>query len=334
MSVDVVIIVTALLVVAPCALLGCFLLLRRSVMVGDAISHAALPGIVLAFFLTGSLGPLAAVAGAAAFGLLTVVLVDVLERSGKVRGDAAVGIVFTGLFALGVLLVARYGGDVHLDLEHVLFGEIAFAPLHLLTVGGTELGPRSWWTTGTVAVVAVTVVVLLHKELKVTTFDPALAAVVGLSPVLVHHVLMALVSVTVVGAFDSVGAILVVALLAGPAATAYLLTDRLGLMLATALSVGAVAVLGGYGLAVLWDLSIAGMVASVVGVLFLLALLAAPRHGLVGAAVQRRRRRTVLRRRLVARAERTLGPDATTAELAARLQWPVSQVERARARIH
>src|SRR5690606_6837774 len=128
MSVDVVIIVTALLVVAPCALLGCFLLLRRSVMVGDAISHAALPGIVLAFFLTGSLGPLAALAGAAAFGLLTVVLVDLLERGGRVRGDAATGIVFTGLFALGVLLVARYGGNVHLDLEHVLFGEIAFAP--------------------------------------------------------------------------------------------------------------------------------------------------------------------------------------------------------------
>ena len=333
MNVDLVIIVTALLVVAPCALLGCFLLLRRSVMVGDAISHAALPGIVLAFFLTGSLGPLAAVAGAAVFGLLTVVLVDLLERSGKVRGDAATGIVFTGLFALGVLLVARYGGNVHLDLEHVLFGEIAFAPLHVLTVGGVDFGPRSWWTTGTVAVVAVAVVVLLHKELKVTTFDPALAAVVGLSPVVVHHVLMALVSVTVVGAFDSVGAILVVALLAGPAATAYLLTDRLGVMLATALGVGGVAVLGGYGLAVVGDLSIAGMIASVVGVLFLLALLAAPRHGLVGAAVARRRRRTVLRRRLVEHAQRALGEDATTAELAARLQWPVSHVERVRARI-
>ncbi|MCM3661607.1 metal ABC transporter permease [Georgenia satyanarayanai] len=333
MSVDVVIIVTALLVVAPCALLGCFLLLRRSVMVGDAISHAALPGIVLAFLLTGSLGPLAAVAGAAAFGLLTVVLVDLLERGGKVRGDAATGIVFTGLFALGVLLVARYGGNVHLDLEHVLFGEIAFAPLHVLTVGGVDLGPRSWWTTGTVAVLAVAVVALLYKELKVTTFDPALAAVVGISPVLVHHVLMALVSVTVVGAFDSVGAILVVALLAGPAATAYLLTDRLGLMLVTAFGVGAVAVLGGYGLAVVWDLSIAGMIASAVGAAFLLALLAAPRHGLVGAAVLRRRRRTVLRRRLVAHAARALGEAATTAQLAARLQWPVSQVERVRARL-
>src|SRR5690606_7218174 len=153
--------------------------------------------------------------GAAVLGLVTVVLVDALERGGRVRGDAAIGIVFTGLFALGVLLVARFGSDVHLDVEHVLYGEIAFAPLHVLEIGGLDLGPRSWWTTGIVAVVVVTVVALLHKELKVTTFDPALAASVGLSPRLVHHVLMTLVSVTVVAAFDSVGAILVVALLAG-----------------------------------------------------------------------------------------------------------------------
>ncbi len=333
MSVDLVIIVTALLVVVPCALLGSFLVLRQKVMVGDAISHAALPGIVLAFFLTGSLGPLAAVGGAAVFGLLTVLLVDLLERGGRVRGDAAIGIVFTGLFALGVLLIARYGGNVHLDLEHVLFGEIAFAPLHVLTLGGLELGPRSWWTLGLVAVVAVVFVALLYKELKVTTFDPALAVVVGISPVLVHQLLMVLVSVTVVGAFDAVGAILVVAFLVGPAATAYLLTDRLAVMLASALGVGAVGALGGYALAVVWDLSIAGMMASVVGGLFLLALLLAPRHGLLAGVLAGRRRRQRLRRRLVAHARASLGGDPTTAEIAARLAWPAAQVEALRARI-
>ncbi|WP_324653488.1 metal ABC transporter permease [Georgenia sp. H159] len=333
MNVDLVIIVTALLVVVPCALLGSILVLRQTVMVGDAISHAALPGIVLAFFLTGSLGPLAAVAGAAVFGLLTVVLVDALQRGGRVRGDAATGIVFTGLFALGVLLIARYGGNVHLDLEHVLFGEIAFSPLTVLTVGGVDLGPRSWWTTGVVAVVVVAAVVLLYKELKLTTFDPALAAVVGLSPVVVHQVLMALVSVTVVGAFDSVGAILVVAFLAGPAATAYLLTERLTAMLTAALAVGALAAAGGYGLAVVWDVSIAGMMASAVGVLFVIALLLAPRHGLVAAAVARERRSRQLRRELVAHARRSLGGQPTTAELAARLHWPPAEVERVTARL-
>ena len=333
MSVDVVVLVTALLVVVPCALLGTFLVLRQTVMVGDAISHAALPGIVLAFFLTGSLGPLAAVAGAAVLGLVTVVLVDALTRTGRVRSDAAIGIVFTGLFALGVLLIARYGGNVHLDLEHVLFGEIAFAPLTTLTLGGMDLGPRAWWTTGLVAVVVVIFVALLYKELKVTTFDPALAAAVGLSPVLVHQLLMALVSVTVVGAFDAVGAILVVALLAGPPATAYLLTERLPAMLAAALGVGAVAAIGGYTLAVVTDLSIAGMIASVCGVLFVLALVLGPRHGLLATALTARRRRWELRRRLVAHAARSLGGRPTTAQLAARLDWPVREVERVRSRL-
>lgn len=333
MSVDVVVLVTALLVVVPCALLGTFLVLRQTVMVGDAISHAALPGIVLAFFLTGSLGPLAAVAGAAVLGLVTVVLVDALARTGRVRGDAAIGIVFTGLFALGVLLIARYGGNVHLDLEHVLFGEIAFAPLTVLELGGVDLGPRAWWTTGVVAVVVVAAVALLYKELKVTTFDPALAAAVGLSPVVVHQVLMALVSVTVVGAFDAVGAILVVALLAGPPATAYLLTERLPVMLATALAVGAVAAGGGYALAVVTDLSIAGMIAAVCGALFVLALLLGPRHGLLATAVTARRRRRLLQERLVAHAARSLGGRPSAAELAERLHWPVEEVERVTARV-
>src|SRR5690625_2099062 len=158
-------------------------------MVADAISHAALPGIVLASFLTGSLGPLPAVAGAAVFGLLSVVLVDVLQRSGRVRADAAIGIVFPGLFALGVLLIARYAGNVHLDLEHVLYGEIAFSPLTTLTVAGVDLGPRSWWTMGIVPGVGVCFVRLLYKELKVTSFDSALAAVLGISPLLVHQLL-------------------------------------------------------------------------------------------------------------------------------------------------
>lgn len=333
MSVDLVIVVTAILVAVPCALLGSVLVLRQSVMVGDAISHAALPGIVLAFFLTGSLGPLTAVAGAAVFGLLTVVLVDLLQRGGRVRGDAAIGIVFTGLFALGVLLIARYGGNVHLDLEHVLFGEIAFAPLVTLEVGGVDLGPRSWWTMGVVAVAVVTFVLLLYKELKVTTFDPGLATVLGLSPVLVHQLLMALVSVTVVGAFDSVGAILVVAFLAGPAATAYLLVDRFSVMLATAVGTGAGSAVVGYLLARVWDLSIAGMMAGVVGVVFLTALLLGPRHGLVAAALAERRRRTRLRERLVRHARGSVGEGATVAQLAERLHWPVAEVERVVARI-
>lgn len=326
MSVHLTILVTAVLVVVPCALLGSFLVLRQMTMLGDAISHAALPGIVLAFFLTGSLGSLSAIAGAAVLGLVTVAAVEALQRSGRVRADASIGIVFTALFALGVLLIARYGGNVHLDLEHVLYGEIAFTPLQVVAVGDTVLGPRSWWTMGAVTVVVGGFVLLLFKELKLATFDPALAAVIGLSPVLVHYLLTAVLSVTVVGAFDSVGAILVVAFLAGPPATAYLLTERLGRMMAIAVAVGLLAAVVGYLLAVLTNASIAGMMATVVGAIFLLVLLASPSHGLLAGAVRHRRRDHRLRLALVAHAAAELGEDADAAALAARLCWPTHEV--------
>ena len=322
MSVHLTILVTAALVVVPCALLGTFLVLRQMTMLGDAISHAALPGIVLAFFLTGSLGSLAAAGGAAVLGLITVGAVEALQRSGRVRADASIGIVFTSLFALGVLLIARYGGNVHLDLEHVLYGEIAFTPLQLLVIGDTVLGPRSWWTMGLVTLIVVAFVLLLFKELTAATFDPALAALLGLSPVLVHYLLTVVLSVTVVGAFDSVGAILVVAFLAGPPATAYLLTDGLRRMMALAVALGLLAAVAGYALAVLLDVSIAGMMATTVGAIFVLALLGSPSQGLVAGALRRRRQHHRLRLALVAHARAELGGNPSDAAIAARLHWP------------
>jgi len=327
MTVDLIILGTAVLVVVPSAVLGCFLVLRRAAMTADAIAHAALPGIVLAFFLTGSLGPLTAVAGAAVLGLVTVLLIDLLRR-GSVRSDAATGIVFTALFALGVLLIARYGGNVHLDVEHVLYGEIVFTPLHVLSIGPVTL-PRAWWTTGLVAVIALTFVALLYKELKAATFDPGLAAVLGISPVLVHQLLMAVVSVTVVGAFDAVGAILVIAFIAGPPATAYLLTERLAPMIGAAVATGILAAFGGYALAVAGDLSVAGSMATAVGVLFVLAVLFAPRHSVLAAVRQQRRAHRRLRRRIVTQARSRLGAQATTAQLAGHLGWSERQVRRA-----
>lgn len=324
MSVDAVVVVTGLLVVVPCALLGCLLLLRQLVMMGDAISHAALPGIVAAFFLTESLGPLVAVAGAAVVGMLTVGLVEALR--GAVREDAAIGVVFTALFAAGVVLIARYGGNVHLDLAHVLYGEISFAPLNVVTVGGTILGPRSFWTLGPVALLVVGFVAVLWKELKVATFDPALAAAVGLSPAVAHHLLMGVVSTTVVGAFDSVGAILVVAFLAAPAATAYLLTERLGVMMAVAVGAGAVATVFGHAVAARLDVSVSGAMAVAAGVLFLLALLLSPSHGLVGTALRRRRADRRLAEDLLLSRLAALGGAADGGRLAATLAWEGGQL--------
>ncbi|HSK86253.1 MAG TPA: metal ABC transporter permease [Rubrobacter sp.] len=329
MSADLVIILTAVLVAVPCAVLGTLLVLRQMSMMGDAISHAILPGIVVAFFISESLGPLVSVIGAGVFGVLTAVLVEALKNTGRVKEDSSIGIVFTALFALGVFLISKFATNVHLDLNHVLYGEIAFAPLNPLLVGEHNLGPRSLWTLGLVTVLAVGFVLLLYKELKVATFDPGLAAAVGLSPVLVHYLLLGAVSITTVGAFDSVGAILVVAFLIVPPATAYLLTEHLSRMMSLAVALGVASAVVGYYLAAVLDVAIAGMMAVVAGTLFILALLFSPSHGLVANLLRRHRNWRSFARELLLSRLGALGGRAAEQDLAKHLNWDGHRVSQA-----
>jgi manganese/zinc/iron transport system permease protein len=285
----VVILLVGSLVAASTAILGCFLVLRKMALLGDAISHAVLPGIVLAFLLTGSRSPLPMLIGAGALGLFTVFAVELFARSRRLAEDASIGVVFPALFSIGVILISRYAGQVDLDLDCVLYGEIAYAPWDLWLVGERSLGPRALWMNGALLAGIVLFVALFWKELKLSTFDPELAATLGFSPVLLHYLLMGAVSFTVVGAFESVGAILVVALLVVPPSTAYLLTDRLGRMIAIAVACGVASTVGGYTLARSLDASIAGSMATVAGLLFALAFFFSPSHGLVPRAVRQRR---------------------------------------------
>jgi manganese/zinc/iron transport system permease protein len=280
--------VIAAITATACALPGVFLVLRRMAMMSDAISHALLPGIVAAFFLVGDLRSPLLIAGAAVTGVLTVALVELIHRTRLVREDAAIGIVFPVLFSLGVVLITRYAGDVHLDTDAVLLGELAFAPFDRMLVGGYDLGPRAVYVMGSILLVNAGFIGLFYKELKLATFDAALAAALGFAPGLLHYALMTLVSITAVGAFDAVGSILVVALMIGPPAAAYLLTERLSRMIAWSVALGIASALGGYWLAWLLDASIAGAMATMVGVLFAFVLLFSPRHGWL-AAWQRRR---------------------------------------------
>ena len=277
----------AAVVAAACALPGVFLVLRRMALISDAITHAILPGIVLAFFLVGDLSSPLLVVGAGATGLLTVVLVELLKRTELVREDAAIGLVFPVLFSIGVVLIARFADDVHLDIDAVLLGELAFAPFDRWVVEGYDLGPSALWLMGGILVLNVLFIAGFYKELKLATFDAGLAVALGFSPALIHYALMALVSVTAVGAFDAVGSILVVALMIAPPATAYLLTDRLAVMLGLSALIGAGAGIGGYWLAHWFDLSIAGSMAAVAGGIFGVAWLAAPQRGLVSLARRR-----------------------------------------------
>ncbi len=291
MSPELTVVLVGVFTAASCALIGCFLVLRKMAMMADAISHAILPGLVAGYFVARGPNLVAGFAGAAAAGLLTVSLVALLNRSGRVKEDAAIGLVFPALFALGTFLVSKFFANVHLDADAVLYGEIAFAPFDRLAVGGYDVGPLSLWVLGTLTLVNLVFVVVFYKELKLATFDPGLAATLGFSPALIHYMLMALVSFTTVGAFTAVGAILVVALLIVPAATAYLLTDRLPVMIVLAVLAGIVSAVAGYAIAIVLNASIAGAMATSAGVLFAAALFFSPQHGLLAKYARKARQR-------------------------------------------
>ncbi|WP_042221121.1 metal ABC transporter permease [Oceanobacillus manasiensis] len=274
------ILITGCLVGLTCGITGSILVLRKMAMIADAISHTVLLGIVGAFFVTQSLNGLPMLIGAAVVGLLTAFFVETLHRSG-VQSDAAIGVVFTSLFALGVVLIAFIGDQVHLDVQHALMGEIAFVPWNTLQIGGESYGPIAVWMLGGVLVLNTLFIAIFYKEIKISTFDPQYAILIGVPVVFIHYLLMAMVSLSTVASFDSVGAILVVAMLIVPGATAYLLTDKFFSVIWMSGAIGILSALIGYGAAVSFNVSIAGSMASATGLLFLLAFLFSPKHGLV-----------------------------------------------------
>jgi manganese/zinc/iron transport system permease protein len=292
MSSSAVILLVAILAGISCSLAGIFLVLRRMAMIADAISHSILPGLVGGYVLGRGPNLFLGFLGALAAGLGTVFLVEALARTKRLKDDAAIGLVFTTLFALGVFVVSRQFSHVHLDTDAVLFGEIALAPFDLLEVGGRGYGPLSLWVLGALTLLNVAFIGLFFKELKVATFDPVLAATLGFAPALLNILLMGVVAVTTVGAFGAVGAVLAVALIVIPSATASLLTRRLPVLIALAAGIGASGGLVGYFLAHLWDVSISGMIAASLGGLFGLAVLFGPRQGILAQVARRRRQRS------------------------------------------
>ena len=333
MSPTLVILLVGSCVAASCALLGTFLVLRRMALLGDAISHAVLPGIVIAFLLTGERAALPMFLGAGALGVVTVLLVELFNRTQRLKEDASIGVVFPALFSLGVVLVSRFAGQVDLDLDCVLYGEIASAPLDTLSWAGVDVGPKALWVNGAVLLVDLVFVLLLYKELQLTTFDAGLAATLGFAPVVLHYLLMTLVSVTVVGAFESVGAILVVAMLVVPPAAAYLLTDRLSVMIALAVAIGVASAVAGYWVARWLDASIAGAMATVAGAFFGLVFVASPRYGVVARLLRHRRLGSAMAEQLLLLHLGDGGAGTSLADLTARFRWAPRRIHETVARL-
>ena len=281
----------ASLVAIACAIPGTFLVLRKMAMISDAISHSILPGIVLGFFLTQDLNSPWLILLAAATGVLTVVLVEKIQNTKLVKEDTAIGLVFPALFSIGVILIAKFANDVHLDVDAVLLGELAFSPFDRVFFGGMDLGPKSLWVISIILMITLLLLFAFFKELKLSTFDAGLATSLGFSPIILHYGLMSVASITTVGAFDAVGAILVVALMIAPAASAYLLTTDLKKMIALSSIFGVFSAISGYWIAHFLDASIAGSITTMLGIVFLIVYLFAPNKGLIAVLYREKQQR-------------------------------------------
>lgn len=332
-----VIMLTGALVGVAAALVGCFLVLRGNSMLSDAISHTVIFGIVVVWLLTGQISGPVQVVGAALTGVVTVMLIEALTQTRRVRQDAAIGLVFPVLFAVGVLLLNLYARDVHVDEHTVLLGEIGFVWLETTPLGGVEV-PTALLAMGAVTLVNALFVGLLYKELKLATFDPQLARALGFAPALLFYALLLLTSTTAVAAFDAVGVVLFIAFVIVPPSAAYLLTDRLHRMLLYAMAIGMLSSPLGYAVAVALNVSIGGMMALMTGVFLLLAFLLGPRHGIL--AGWRRRRRSAaenaLRTLAVHLYQHERGPRAAAesreAALRDHLMWSPARAEATTAR--
>lgn len=297
LQIDLPALIVAVLAAVSCTLLGNFLVLRRQSMIGDAISHVVLPGLVAGFLVAGSLAVLPMMAGALAAALISVGLIELIRRVGNLEPGAAMGVVFTIMFAAGIVLLEQSGGrNIHLDAHHALYGQLEAT---------LWLGPETWSAFLTPEVwraiphqipvlAGVTVLIgigilLFYKELKLVTFDPVLANSLGIPARAVGAGLVAAVAVAAVAAFEAVGSVLVIAMIICPAATARMLTDRLSRQIGLSLAVAVLSGAGGYALAAfmpLWlggenSLNAAGMIAVLAGFLQMLAMLFAPRYGVV-----------------------------------------------------
>ena len=267
---DFYIIFTASLVAINCALMGSFLVMRKMVMIGDAISHAVLPGIFVAYWVSGSTASLPMLIGAALSGILATLMIEWFTKKARLQSDAAIGISYTLLFAIGIILISKFGANANLDQQCVLYGEIEYVSLWLQPILGGLMLPKQAIILLVVCILLTVAVIWGYKGLFITTFDPNFALSTGVAVTFWHYFLMTGVSLTTVVSFESVGAILVIAFLSGPPAIAYLLTENFKKMILFACAIGILSSAAGYYAAKWLDVSVAGAISSVIGIVFVI----------------------------------------------------------------
>ena len=269
---DIFIILTASLVAINASVLGVFLVLRKMSLVGDAISHSVLPGIVVAYYFSGDRTSPILLLAAALTGVLTSLLIDWLGKKAKIQNDASIGITYTLMFAIGMIMISGwFKGNVDIDMECVLYGDIALINLDKIIIDGNLfIGPRALYVEGFATLIIGLVVAFGFKSFKLLSFNEDFGLSLGVNMNRVHYVMMGLVSLVTVVSFEVVGAVLVVGFLIIPAATAQLFATKLKAMMIWACVFGVVSVVIGYYLAVWMNVSITGAMISVSGFIFFL----------------------------------------------------------------
>ncbi len=255
--------IAAIFVGIICGVIGCYIILRGMALMGDAISHAVLPGVVIAYMLGASF-----FIGAVITGVLTALAIGYISQNSRIKEDSAIGIMFTAMFALGVVMITALQGT-SVDLWHILFGNV-------LAVSRTEL-----WITMGIGIFVIGSILIFYRPLLLSTFDETMAKASGLPVKFIHYMLMLLLSLVTVASLQTVGIILVVAMLITPGATAYLLTERFSVMLILSALFGVISAVCGLFFSVIYDVSSGASIVLVASVLFLLAFFFAPKQGLI-----------------------------------------------------
>ncbi|TES56685.1 metal ABC transporter permease [Halalkalibacterium halodurans] len=253
----------AILVGILCGVIGCFIILRGMALMGDAISHAVLPGVVIAYMIGASF-----FIGAVITGVITALAIGYVSQNSRVKEDSAIGILFTAAFALGIVLITGMRGT-GVDLWHILFGNV-------LAVSRTDL-----WVTLGIGLFVLLIIILFYRPLLLSTFDPVMAQATGIPVQMIHYLLMLLLSLVTVAALQTVGIVLVVAMLITPGATAYLLTNRLPVMLCLAAMFGVISAIAGIYFSVIYDVASGASIVLVASTLFALAFFFSPKQGVL-----------------------------------------------------
>lgn len=256
-------VLASIIVGVLCAVVGCYVVLRSMAFLGDAMAHAILPGVAIAYLLKGEL-----LFGALVAAIVVALALGWLTRQGTLKEDTAIGILFAGALALGVALISTIK-TYAVDLSHILFGNV-------LGVSANDL-----WVTSILAVIVLAAIVLLFKEFLVISFDPVLAATIRLPAELLRNVLLVLLALTIVVSMQTVGVGLVAAMLVTPAATAYLLTRRLAPMMLIAAAIGALSSVAGLYASFYINVASGAAVVLIATIIFLFAFLFAPKRGVV-----------------------------------------------------